>query len=249
MTMAVTERGRAMPKQREDYVTDDRGDEHHPAFGLISVHRISATPGAVLFQSDVRHPEYVRVAVHEAVRKRDLKHDWVHPGKLICEVSLSMSQFASFVASGGTSGVPCTVEQAGPGSHEPGTRPGLNPASRLSVTHDEVRAAAAAAYAGIKARLGEYEEALRLAGAGSAASRRGALRNLQAAISNAAPNVDYAARRLDEHAEEVVERSRADIEAMVSAAQGQPRAVEAAVPAVPALTERDNAALPPAEAS
>lgn len=235
-----------MPKRREDYVTGNEGDEHHPAFGLISVHRISATPGAVLFQSDIRHPEYVRIEVHEATRKRDLAHDWVHPGKLLCGASMSMSQFASFVASGGTEGVPCTIEQAGSGSHEPGDRPGLNPASRFSVTHDEVRAAAAKAYADIKTRLGEYEEALRLTGAGAAAGRRNALRNLQAAVANAAPNVDYATRRLDEHAEEVVERSRADIEAMISAAQGGQRAVEAAVPAVPALTERDSTTLPPA---
>ena len=132
-----------MPKQYEDYTTDADGDEHHPAFGTVSLHRVSANPGAVLFQSDVRHPEYMRIAVHEATRKRDLHSDWVHPERMVCEFSLSMAQFASFVASTGQgSGVPCTIEWTGTGTQEPGDRPGLLPAPRFSLTHDEVRAAA-----------------------------------------------------------------------------------------------------------
>lgn len=205
-----------MPKERTDPVTGEDGDESHPAFGLVSVHRISATPGEVLFQSDVRHSEYIRLEVHEATRRRDLKHDWVHPGKLVCEVSMSMAQFASFVASGGTIGVPCTIEFTAGGDHGTGQRPGLNPAPRLALTADEVRASANRAYGTIQAAFRAYEETLADSGKGSAATRRAALRNLQSAIANAAPNVAYAAKRLDEHAEEVVERSRADIEAMVT---------------------------------
>ncbi len=45
--------------------------------------------------------------------------------------------------------------------------------------------------------------------------------DLNAAIGNAAPNVDYAAKKMTEHAEEVVEKSRADIDAMAAAAQGR----------------------------
>lgn len=203
-----------MTRERTDPVTDDTGDEKHPAFGLIGVHRISSNPGEVLFQSDLRHSEYIRLEVHEATRKRDLKHDWVHPGRLVCEVSMSMSQFASFVASGGTTGVPCTIDFTGSGTSEPGTRPGLNPAPRLAVTHEEVRAAAAEAYGRIQAAFKLYEETLTDTGKGSAATRRAALRNLQSTIANAAPNVAYAAKVLDDHAEAVVEKSRADIEAM-----------------------------------
>ena len=45
-------------------------------------------------------------------------------------------------------------------------------------------------------------------------------------IANAVPNVDYAARQLAEHAENVVEKSRADIEAMVTAAQDRNAVIE-----------------------
>jgi hypothetical protein len=205
-----------MPKERTDPVTDRDGDEHHPAFGVIGVHRIHATPGEVLFQSDLRHPEYIRITVHEATRKRDLKHDWVHPGPMVCEVSVSMSQFASFVSSGGTQGVPCTIDFAGSGTHEPGSRPGLNYVPRLSVTSGEVRSAAAEAYGKIQEAFEEYAESLTDSGKGSAAARRAALSKLRSSIATAAPNVAYATETLDKHAEEVVEKSRADVEAMVA---------------------------------
>lgn len=204
-----------MPKQYEDFTTDENGDETHPAFGVVSLHRISSSPGAVLFQSDVRHPEYMRVAVHEAARKRDLHTDRVHPERMICEFSLSMAQFASFVASTGQgAGVPCTIEWTTTGTQEPGDRPGLIPAPRLALTHDEVLAAAHAAFDKIRTAEAAYEAALN--GKAPAAERKQALTDLRAAIANAVPNVEFAARRLDEHAEAVVEKSRADIETMVT---------------------------------
>jgi hypothetical protein len=206
-----------MPKKYEDYTTDPNGDEHHPAFGLVSLHRISSTPGAVLFQSDVRHPEYVQIVVHEATRKRDLSRDWVHPERAVCEISLSTAQFASFVASTGQGGgVPCTIGWTTTGTHEPGPRPGLIPAPRLAVTHDEVRAAADSAFAKIAEANAALQEALNARPPVPAAERKRLMADLNAAIANAAPNVAYAARTLDEHAEAVVERSRADIETMVT---------------------------------
>lgn len=203
-----------MPKERQDPSKDADGRESHPAFGLVSVHRIHAQPGAILFQSSVRHPEYIVIEVHEATRQRDLKHDWVHPHARVCEIALSMSQFASFVASGGTSGIPCTIEYTGSGKHPAGQRPGLKAAPRILLTTDEVRASAAAAYSDIQSAFKKYTESLALSGAGSTAAKKNALRVLESAIRNAAVNVSYAAKCLDAHAEGVVEQSRADIEAM-----------------------------------
>lgn len=205
-----------MPRERTDPVENERGEETHPAFGMISVHRISATPGEVLFQSDLRHREYMVLEVSEASRKRDLKHDWVHPHKTVLKVSMSMAQFASFVASAGTTGVPCTIEYTGTGSNEPGMRPGLSPQPRLAVTSAEVRSSAFEAFEHIMTAFERYQESLSVEGKGSAAARRSALAGLRAAIANAAPNVSYAAQRLGEHAEAVVEKSRADVEAMVT---------------------------------
>jgi hypothetical protein len=202
-------------RERASVVTDEEGREHHPAFGVASIHRIQSSPGEPLFQSDLQHREYIRVEVHEGTRSRDLKHDWVYPGKRVCEFSMSMSQFASFVASGGTEGVPCTINFTGGGSYGTGSRPGLYPESRLLLTSEEVRGAAARAYSRIQEHLEKYEVALKLSGKGSAALQREALSGLRSSVQNASLDVAYAAQCLDEHAEEVVEKSRADVEAMV----------------------------------
>jgi hypothetical protein len=202
-----------MPKIREDVTTNpDNDDETHPAFGLVQVSRITSNPAEVLFQSDIRHAHYIEFTVSEAVRRRDLKHDWVHGRKIITKFALSEAQFASLVASGGTEGVPVTLEYTSTGSCS-GDRPGLKPNPRLQVTTDEVRASANAAFEQIKKAEAAYEAVLE--NKGGVKERRAALNALRAAINNATPNVEYAAKKLTEHAEEVVERSRADVEAMV----------------------------------
>jgi hypothetical protein len=206
-----------MPKQREDYTTDEEGWEHHPAFGLARIGRIHSTPGEVLFQSSVRHGEYIEITIYEAARK----HDWVHPGRVLVQFALSMSQFASFIASGGTEGVPVTLGWVN------GDRPGLNPESRLALTTAEVRNAAREAYADIEEAEAAYEKGLE--DKVGAAERRQLLRNLRAAIENAESNVEYAAKKLTEHAETVVETSRADIEAMVAAAQNRQLTIDGPV--------------------
>jgi hypothetical protein len=200
-----------MPKQYEDYVTGADGFDRHPAFGMARINRITATPGAALFQSDIRHGEYIEITLAEAERKRDLKHDWVHARRTLVKFAMSMSQFASFVSSGGTEGIPVTIE------YDHGDRPGLNLESRLALTTAEVRKAAREAFEDIKAAQKAYQQAL--ADKAPAAVRNAALRDVEIAIANAEPNVDYASKQLTEHAEKVVEKSRADIEAMVAAAQ------------------------------
>lgn len=201
-----------MPKYREDYVTDENGDERHPAFAVATVHRITATPGQVLFQSDVRHGEFIQVSVHEATRKRDLHHDWVHPGRVLLSFNLSLAQFASFVTSGGQGGgVPVTLE------YDHGDVPGLNLAPRLALTAGEVKAAAHEAFKAVKAAEALYWDAVDAKA--PAAVRKHLRANLQAAIRNAEPNVDFAAKRLAEHAEAVAEKLRADVEVMVMTAQ------------------------------
>ena len=224
-----------MPQERTDPVKDDDGRETHPAFGLATVHRISSSPGQVLFQSDVRHGEYIRIQVHEADRTRELRHDWVHPRKAVLDISMSMAQFASFVASAGNgNGVPCTIDYTSTGSFEPGHRPGLNASPRLSLSHEEVRASANRAYEVIKANLADFLALDNATGKGSTAARKHALSRLQSAVQNAAPNVAYAARTLDEHAENVVEQARADIEVMAQVTAERHGLTRAQLPAIEA---------------
>jgi hypothetical protein len=153
----------------------------------------------------------------------------VHAERVLAKFSLSLAQFASLVSSSGTEGVPVTIE------YDHGDRPGLNMESRLALTTSEARGAAHEAFRAIKAAESAYWDAV---DAKAPAAERKQLRaNLQAAIRNAEPNVEFAARKLTEHAAEVVEKSRADIEAMVATAQGRQVPAEIESPVVVEVSE------------
>lgn len=211
-----------MPKERTDPVrivddgriADNEYTEEHPAFCVVSVHRITSSPGEILFQSDIRHSHYIRIEVHEVTRNRHLKGDWLFPRRKLIEFSMSEAQFASFVASGGTSGIPATLEFVSTGKFGAGDRPGLHYQPRLQVNHEELQRAANETYEHVRKAFKEYEEALAMTGKGTAAAQKRALFHLKSALDNTAPNVVFAAQRLEEHAEQVVEMSRADIEAI-----------------------------------
>jgi hypothetical protein len=187
------------------------GDEVHPAFGMISAGRMSSTPGQVLFQSDIKHQHTVRITINRASRKRDLNMDWVHPKNELIEVELSEAQWASFVSSMNTTGVPCTIRR----TEDEVSVPGLDYDPRLAHSMREVKDAAAKTFGKIREAMQAYEKAL--ADKAPAKERNEKLRALHFAIENSGANMTFAAKTLVEHTENVVQRARADIEAMVAA--------------------------------
>lgn len=178
--------------------------ETHSAFGMISANRLQSTPGAVLFDSDIQHQNTVVVSISRAERERDLNRDWIHPSKELIEVQMSEAQWASFVSSMNTVGVPCTLLHVG------GERAdNLEFAPRLEQSMRETHEAAERAFGGIQEALRIFEDAAPGKG------RAEALGGLKAAINNAVPNVDFAGKSLSEHAENVVQKARADVEAII----------------------------------
>lgn len=183
--------------------TNEREEETHPAWGLIGASRVSAgPPGATLFDSDIRHGHYVNVRLRRATRHRDLHRDWKHGDEQLIEVSMSEAQWASFVSTMNIGdGVPCTIERVGGEM-----MPGVEYEPRLAASMDEVDDAAHKAMEAIQTAFETYREKKTAAN----------LRSLEAAINNAPSNIGFAAKSLSEHAENVVQRARADIEAMVA---------------------------------
>lgn len=183
---------------------DGRGDEQHPAWALLGASRVqSSPPGAVLFDSEVRHQHYVVVRLSRVSRKRGLHHDWLHGEGQVIELAMSEAQWASFVSSMNVGeGVPCTVlwEQGA-------AVPGMPHESRLQESVAEVRGAADEALAQVREAMEAYKGKKTVAN----------LRALEAAIANAPSNMAFAASSLTEHSENVVQKARADIEAMVTA--------------------------------
>lgn len=179
-------------------------DEGHPAWGLIGASRVRSTPGANLFDSDIQHQHYVVVRIAQARRNRRLHHDHIYSDqKRIIEVAMSEAQWASFVSTMNVGdGVPCTIE-----SVKGEEMPRLKHEPRLAESMEEVRGAANEAMEGIQKAFDAYQEKKTAAN----------LRSLKFAIENAPSNITFAASSLTEHAENVVQRARADIESMVAA--------------------------------
>lgn len=192
---------------------DERGNQRHPAFGLIGairgqVTRMNGQGGAVLFDSDIAHTNIIRVRVKAASRKRDLHHDWIHGEEEFVEVEMSEAQWASFVSTMNVGeGVPCTVKYLN-GKEIPE----LPVDSRLASTMEETRAAAHHAFDEIQEALRDFD-----APGQTPAQRKRRLEMLRAKINNAVPNVNYAGMVLVEQTENVVTKARADIEAYVVA--------------------------------
>lgn len=193
-----------MSRELQEPTIDQRGDETHPAFGLIQISRGSGTPRA-LFDSETKPSHTISLQVMAATRHRDLSRDWIHPtGLPLIEVEMTEAQWAQAISSLNTSGTPVTIRA----TQSDLDVPGLPFAPRLALSRKEAVEAAAKAFERIEAALAEYAEHPTKPG----------LRKLQTAVEHVRSNIDFASASLAEHAEEVVNKARADIEAMVSAA-------------------------------
>jgi hypothetical protein len=190
-----------MPREYQEPTTNEHGEESHPAFAKMRVNRIQTSPGASLFDSEITHQHYVKVTVEAATRERNLNRDWIHGGKQLIEFDMSEAQWAQVVSSFGSEGTPVTLSW----TREDGMVPGIPFAPRLAISEKETASAAATAFAEISEAFEAVEEK----------PTKANIRRLRAAIDNAPKNVQFAARSLTEHVENVVSKAKADVEAMV----------------------------------
>ncbi|WP_340375781.1 hypothetical protein U5640_11920 [Streptomyces sp. SS7] len=194
----------------QDPAFDAEGDsEIHPAFGVAVVTRRSGG-GRSLFQSDLLHNETISLSVHEATRKRDLNHDWVHPGRELVEIEMSLAQWGSLVSSMGLgSGVPVTIRRT---EHEPFVSE-IPHQPRTAESLREVREVTDRMYARVKAATAALHEAIHEK-KGVRATKE-ALSALENAVAGAGSNAQFTVDSLVAAGEQVVAQARADIEAHV----------------------------------
>jgi hypothetical protein len=194
------------PGRHDDYV------ESHPAWGLVSVHRVSTSPpGAVLFDSDIRHSHFYRVSVERCTRARSLSRDWIHgKGRDLIEIEMSAAQWAAFVSSTDSSGVPCTIRNDGTNWNVDG----LLYEPRLHESMDEVKEATQKMVGGLQRAIADLDALDPKAGV---KERRAALAKVRQMATQAESNTAFVAKSLEEHAEKVTRNMQADIEAMVLA--------------------------------
>ena len=77
--------------------------------GMINWCKTSGSSRA-LFGTQIETRDPIRLEICHAEECRDLSHNWYFPKKQIIEVEMSPIQWAEFLTSGNTSGVPCTIK-------------------------------------------------------------------------------------------------------------------------------------------
>lgn len=188
--------------------TNAKGDEVHPSYGVVNLSRVTAQPGVRLFDSSITHNEFVSLTISGATRQRSLHHDWIfsdhHP---IIEIEMTMTQWGALVSSFGQgSGTPVTLRRVNGEDI-----PYAPNESRLAETAREVAEAADHSTSEVRTAVQAVVEAFE-----NKAGRRdlGALINtLHHTANNLPRNMKYAADTLTRHAEDVVSKANADIEA------------------------------------
>lgn len=78
--------------------------------GMISWSRISCESARPHFGTEVKTSHPIRLEISTAKENRELSRNWYFKDKRIIEVEMSPIQWAEFLTSGNTTGVPCTLK-------------------------------------------------------------------------------------------------------------------------------------------
>ncbi len=87
--------------------------EEHPAFGVVSLSRISGG-GGVMFGSVVNHSGYIALRIRRCQRQHDYGQDTLFAKEHLIEVGMTEAQFAELITTWNQGeGCPCTLKQIG----------------------------------------------------------------------------------------------------------------------------------------
>lgn len=97
------------------------GDKHkdilgekqsHESFGVIEISRVSCTPSMNLFNSSIKHSNFIALRVKEATAHRSNGNTSVFGGREIVEVYMSATQFADMITNlNNGAGTPVTLQR------------------------------------------------------------------------------------------------------------------------------------------
>ncbi|XAI96308.1 hypothetical protein [Microcystis phage Mae-JY30] len=201
---------RPVEEPTESAAPMDRGTVYsHPAFGQISVHRVSGVRS--LYGSDFLHGRFVRIAISASSVTRDLAHDWPHPGKTIIEVDLSEAQWAAFVSSMNVgAGTQCTIDFIRGEGQMPLLPP---PESRAEQFGGEAKQKLAEGVGAVRRARAMIDEL------GLPKGKADKLREeLDRSIRELSQNLPFVAKSFDEHTERTTERAKAEVHGYINAA-------------------------------
>lgn len=73
--------------------------KEHPSYGIISISRIGSNKPIVLFGSNIKHQNTIRIQLKNAAIERKYNKDFIYDTKTLFEVEMSESQFAQMITS------------------------------------------------------------------------------------------------------------------------------------------------------
>lgn len=196
-------------KTQEPEVTQETGPMEgrrykHPAYAQIGASRVSGA--AVLYGSDFKHQNFVRISIAKSELVRNLSNDWAFASSVpYIEIDLSEAQWATFVSSMNVgSGTKCTVRQLG-GEIIPGLP---DPESRKDQFHGEAGDMMAEALAELAALRAEVVESKM-----SQKQKDAILSKAQSVQQHITGNLAFVLDQFGEHMERTVEKAKIEINA------------------------------------
>lgn len=202
MTRSIQE-PTAIPMSDPDLGTQFR----HPAYAQLRASRVSSSHGILLYGSDLRHTNFIAVTIAASSLTRSLSRDWHHAENDLIEVTLSESQWATFVSSLNLgSGIPATLTR-----YDGRLIPGLPERDIVHEFKNEVRDAMTQATTELDAALAALETA------DTKTWRKAVMERVAKARQHLSANLPFVADQFDHHAEAVVEAAKAEVAAHVQA--------------------------------
>ena len=88
---------------------DDEKTKTEDYMGMVSWARSCNASSRNLFGTEIKTNNPITLRINKAEEIRDLSRNWYHSLEQIVEIEMSPVQWAEFLTSGNTSGVPCTI--------------------------------------------------------------------------------------------------------------------------------------------
>lgn len=92
---------------------DDKKTRNEDYMGMIGWSKSYTSSPRSMFGTEIKTENPITLKISHAEESRHLSNNWYYPRKQIVEIEMSPIQWAEFLTSGNTSGVPCTIKYIG----------------------------------------------------------------------------------------------------------------------------------------
>lgn len=205
-----------MSRKSEKIQRDITGEIYtHPAFGMISHSRVNGGD-KTLTGSDLRHNQNMVIRVHSASMSRSFHSEQFSPNKVLLEVSMSEHQWATFLSSGNTMGVPCTINARAEETAPLVQVPAIEPESSHDATVNELEDCSKEIVADMRRELIELEVLINAKGSISKVALREKIKALSHTVMKTSCDIPFVVTCHKEAMEKSVQAAKSEVEGFVA---------------------------------